>query len=338
ELALRHELAAVAHQQLEDLPLRRGEADLAVGPGHGLGQQVDAEVRRAYRRRVEGLVGPSQRGAQPGEELVHAERLGHVVVGAGVEGGDLHRLGPPRRQHDDRDRRPAAQPLRHLDAVDAGQPEVEDDRVWLVAGRERERFLPRRGERHVVAAGAQPDVERPAHRRLVVDDEDEAHPAPPNRNSIVVPPPGVSSMVSSPPSASTNPRATASPSPIPAPVCLSPRRWKGRKTFSRWSRGIPGPRSTTRSSTAPPMDAPSTRTGASGGDQAMALSTTLAMARSRRAASVCTCGRFSGTSTTTWRARSPRLATARATTSSSPTSWRTSSSAPLCSRLMSSRL
>ena len=32
-------------------------------------------------------------GAEAGEELVHAERLGDVVVGAGVEGGDLVGLG-----------------------------------------------------------------------------------------------------------------------------------------------------------------------------------------------------------------------------------------------------
>ena len=36
-----------------------------------------------------GRRGAAQRGAQAGQQLVHAERLGDVVVGAGVERRDL---------------------------------------------------------------------------------------------------------------------------------------------------------------------------------------------------------------------------------------------------------
>ena len=65
--------------------------------------------------------------AQPGEQLVHAERLGDVVVGAGVEGVDLVEAVGPTGQHEDRDVGPAAQPGDDLGAVHVGQAEVEDD-------------------------------------------------------------------------------------------------------------------------------------------------------------------------------------------------------------------
>ena len=72
-----------------------------------------------------------ERHAQPGEQLADAERLGNVVVGPGVERRDLVRLLAARREHDDRDRRPGAQPLDHLEPVEVGQAEVQDDHVGL---------------------------------------------------------------------------------------------------------------------------------------------------------------------------------------------------------------
>ena len=66
-----------------------------------------------------GRRGAAERGAQAGQQLVHAERLGHVVVGPGVERRHLVALAVAHREHDDRHRAPAAQPADHVDAVDA---------------------------------------------------------------------------------------------------------------------------------------------------------------------------------------------------------------------------
>ena len=85
--------------------------------------------------------GPAQRGPEPGEELVHPERLGDVVVGAGVERGDLVLLASRADSTTIGTVAPAAQAADHLDAVDAGQPEVEHDHVGMVARRELERLL-----------------------------------------------------------------------------------------------------------------------------------------------------------------------------------------------------
>ena len=79
-------------------PAHRHRALLAVDA-----QVADLEHRLARRPR------PAQRGAEPGEQLVAAERLRHVVVGAGVERGDLLLLFSDRGEDEDRRRRPRAQ-------------------------------------------------------------------------------------------------------------------------------------------------------------------------------------------------------------------------------------
>ena len=70
------------------------------------------------------------RSATPdaGQQLGHRERLGEVVVGAQVEGA--RPCGPRRRRRSARRSGPGvrAEVAAHLEAVDVGQPEVEDDR------------------------------------------------------------------------------------------------------------------------------------------------------------------------------------------------------------------
>ena len=92
--------------------------------------------------------------------------------------------------------------------------------------------------------------------------------------------------------ARVKPRATARPSPTPAPRrgLVSSRRWNGWKTCSRSSTGMPLPRSTTRSRTRPAAMPASTRTGQSLWPWAMALSTRLATTRSSSAGSAWTGG------------------------------------------------
>ena len=99
-----------------------------------VGGEVDHPVpqpdARAAARRD-----PAGHRPHPGEQLLDPERLGDVVVGAGVEGGDLlDLLGAP-GEHDDRRGRPAAQPGDHLGALHVGEAEVEDRPGRAGAGR-----------------------------------------------------------------------------------------------------------------------------------------------------------------------------------------------------------
>ena len=115
-----------------------------------------------------------------------------------------------------------------------------------------ERLLAGLGEVDLVATRAEVDRQRAPDLRLVVDDEDRRarrrrhRTAPPGDRQRDARPsrrrPACPRSRARPSIASTKPRATARPSPTPSPLGLSPSRWNGRKTCSRWSTGIPGPR------------------------------------------------------------------------------------------------
>jgi hypothetical protein len=69
-------------------------------------------------------------GADPGEQLGEPERLGQVVVGAGVQPDDHVDLLPPGRQHDDHQPRlRGPEPPAQLDAVHVRQLEVKQHQV-----------------------------------------------------------------------------------------------------------------------------------------------------------------------------------------------------------------
>ena len=103
ELTLRDELPGIPDERLDDRPLGRGESDVgAVGVDDALRSQIDGEVVGAHDRLLLGRRRPPQRGAKPGQQLAHPERLRHVVVGANVESGDLVGLALAHRENDDR--------------------------------------------------------------------------------------------------------------------------------------------------------------------------------------------------------------------------------------------
>src|ERR1700760_1555225 len=164
-------------QALQDPPLGRGQPDRLLGPvlrpGDGVGGQVDAAVAHGHRPGPgPGRVVPAQHRPQPGQQLGHGERLGHVVVGPHVEGADLVARAGPAGEHDDRSPGPEPQLDEDLGAVDVRQPQVEDHRVRGALGRAGQR-LPStaRGDR-VVLAGAQVDEQGPEQARLILDQED----------------------------------------------------------------------------------------------------------------------------------------------------------------------
>ena len=70
--------------------------------------------------------------------------------------------------------------------------------------------------------------------------------------TMVRPPPGVSRASRVPPIASVRPRDSARPRPTPGDLPVSPSCWNGRNAWSHWDRAMPGPRSTTSSSTRSP--------------------------------------------------------------------------------------
>ena len=76
---------------------------------------------------------PAEGDAEAGVELVDAERLGDVVVGAALERLDLLALLVAAGQDHDRRRGVAPDPPDDVEAVDVGQAEVEQHEVGSLA-------------------------------------------------------------------------------------------------------------------------------------------------------------------------------------------------------------
>ncbi len=260
-----------------------------------------------------GQHGSAHRGSQPGEQLVHAERLGEVVVGAEVEGLDLGGLGAAARQHDDRDRRPAAQAAHDVEPVHAGQAEIEDHGVGMVAGGELERVLAGAGQIDLVATGAEVDVERLQDADVVVDDQTRGsrrhlqadHDRRATTGRVVDRDGAVHRVDESLRHRETEPDAVVGRPPA---VAEALERLEHRLALIAGDAGAPVDDAEVDAVAGD--DAASTRTRVPSGAQLTALRTTFATARSSSAGSAITSGRSSGTSTSTVETSTDKLASA----------------------------
>src|SRR5262249_13303423 len=116
------------------------------------------------------LQGVAERGADAGEQLVHAEGFGHVIVGAQIERGDLRALATPDREHDDGHPRALPDLADEIEAVGIGQTKMEDDEIRRLGA---ERWAGGGGVVRLddaIALDAEARAQDPADRGLVVDD------------------------------------------------------------------------------------------------------------------------------------------------------------------------
>jgi hypothetical protein len=176
ELPLAEQPAGVAQQHLQQVPLGRRQPDARVPrrpvAGYALGGQVHRQVTERDARLLLRRRAAPHGSAHPGEQLIDPERLGHVVVRARVEGLDLVGGIGAARQHDDRHRRPPAQPLDYRHAVHVGQAEVEQYQVGRELRRQRQRLGRRCRGVDLVVPHPQVDPQRPQDLRLVVNHQD----------------------------------------------------------------------------------------------------------------------------------------------------------------------
>ena len=149
-----------------------GKLDLRLAAPDPAGCRVEPDVA-GLEDGVERLGRAAGEGPQAGRQLGEGERLDQVVVGAGVEPGDAVGHGVARGQEQDRGlHAPAAQPAADLEPVDAGQHDVEDDRVVGGDGDPVERLFAAAGEVDGVALLGQPAAEQAGQPRLVFDHQD----------------------------------------------------------------------------------------------------------------------------------------------------------------------
>ena len=104
--AVGEQAAAVDGERAQQVELDRRQMHLLAVHAHHVGGEVELEAVDADHRLAGRRVGAPQRRLQARDELARAERLGHVVVGAGLQRAHLLVLLADRRQHEDRHLRP----------------------------------------------------------------------------------------------------------------------------------------------------------------------------------------------------------------------------------------
>ncbi len=116
--------------------------------------------------------GRTQPGANARDELLGVEGLDDVVVGTGLEPLDDIRRVAPGGEHDDRHAGLIADARAHLDAVHAGQHEVEQHQIGLgrVDGVDGRGTV--RAEGGLETLRAQHDADHLGERDVIVDDQD----------------------------------------------------------------------------------------------------------------------------------------------------------------------
>ena len=116
--------------------------------------------------------GAAHQGAQPGDDLLEAERLGDVVVAAGRETGDAVLDGVAGGEEEDRDPLVVlAHPAQHLHPVHVGEHHVERDGVGLELAGGADGGHSRGGRLDLPALVPQRHAQELGEVVLVVDDE-----------------------------------------------------------------------------------------------------------------------------------------------------------------------
>src|ERR1700722_14233475 len=282
-----HQSAPIAYEHAQQVKLDRGQVHVLSAPTHDTCGQVDLQVSDRNARLLLRAAATTQRGLQARHQLARSEWLCYVVVGSRLERPNLLLLLADCREHENWHLTPLAQQTRELDSVHVGQHQIDDRRLRRAHGRSIQSLACRFGWHYLKARVAQHHTQGAQDLRLVVHDEDSlcrrrlvlcdqracsglaatATAASGSRagccdasgssSTNVAPCPGSDSTCSLPPLDSVKPRAIASPKPDPrCPPCGVPARSKGSNTRSSCAGGVPGLRSTTRTTSLSPAGAP----------------------------------------------------------------------------------
>ena len=164
------DLARLARQGDQEVELERGQRDQLVVAGDLVRGHVDDDV--GDREQLGRLVlGPAQPCPHASDELLRLERLDDVVVGAGFE-AENHVDGVRLRgQHHDRHTGIGTQNPAHVDAVHAGQHQVEQHQVRAGLSDRGERLGAVPHHNGLETFPAQDDREHLRECRVVVDNQ-----------------------------------------------------------------------------------------------------------------------------------------------------------------------
>ena len=159
----------MVQQIFKDREFAMGELDLLAAQPHPSRRRVKPQIACLQHRRPGSRTSATQ-CPQPRDEHRVRERLGQVVISAGVQALDLVPDAVLGGQH--QDRRPitfAAQRLAHLVPVGSGQHDVENDRVERVFARHPDAVGAVVHDIDSEAFGLQPLAQPGGQARLVFD-------------------------------------------------------------------------------------------------------------------------------------------------------------------------
>ncbi|CRG92914.1 hypothetical protein PISL3812_09992 [Talaromyces islandicus] len=164
------DLPGLTRQRDQQIELQRGQRDRLPVPLHRVTRHVDHQIadRELLRR---GLLGAPQPRTDPRHQLLGLERLDDVVIGAGLQAHHHVDGVALRRQHDDRHPGLGPDQPAHLDAVPAGQHEIEQHQIGLGLTESGQSPVTVRDERRLEALAAQHDAEHLGQCGVVIDDE-----------------------------------------------------------------------------------------------------------------------------------------------------------------------
>jgi hypothetical protein len=168
------DLPRVPQQDPQQVEFLGGEVELGVAvPGATrLGVHPDAADRGGRRL---GGAAPEQ-GPDPGEELGQPEGLGDVVIGARVEADDgVHLVGAGGEDQHGNGVPFGPDPPAHLEPVELGQADVQQDEVGPVRQRAVEGGRPVLRDLHLVALPAQRAGQRLGDGGVVLGEQHSGH-------------------------------------------------------------------------------------------------------------------------------------------------------------------
>ena len=122
-----------------------------------------------------GALRSAQHRPHPRHQLLRAERLRQIVVGAQLQADQLVRLLGPRGQHDDRDLSFAAQGAGDVQAIQSGQSQVQHHKVGPARAHSAERGRPIDRREHGEPTVLEIVADQLHDPRLVVHHKDGRH-------------------------------------------------------------------------------------------------------------------------------------------------------------------
>ena len=172
DLAVGDDFAGVAGEEPEEGVLGGGHFDFASLDSDDAGGEVHLKGAGVENCVVGFRLGMAADDAEACEEFGGAEGLGHVVVGAVVEGGDFVTFALLDGEDEDGSAAPFAEAFEDGEAVHGGEAEVEDDDIGVALGGFGQAVLAIGGFEDAVAGGFECDAEEASDLDFVVNNKD----------------------------------------------------------------------------------------------------------------------------------------------------------------------